>query len=99
MSAHTPGPWRMVRFEFLEGEELEVARYRHPDWWEVRSNPDKDYRSMGVSGHIGEANARLIAAAPDLLEALELLMYRSEIHDPKMLAIAHAAIDKARGSA
>ena len=100
MSAHTPGPWRMVRFEFLEGEELEVARYRHPDWWEVRSNPDKDYRSMGVSGHIGEANARLIAAAPDLLEALEDVVKQVLGAEADMwldIKQARAAIAKAKG--
>lgn len=106
MSAHTPGPWSMFQFEFLEGEELEVQRHRHPDWWEVISNPDKDYRCMCVSGHIGEANARLIAAAPDLLEALEFALPYIE-DDAAVQGIdpdedeatikARAAIAKAKG--
>jgi hypothetical protein len=49
----------------------------------------------------GEANARLIAAAPDLLEALEGIMFQnSDISEQEMVVRyvkARAAIAKARG--
>jgi hypothetical protein len=66
---HTPGPWVVHSFD---GQELNVI----PD-------PDSEYPDtyLGVctintwpgerSTRRNEANARLIAAAPDLLEALE----------------------------
>jgi hypothetical protein len=44
-----------------------------------------------------EANARLIAAAPELLEALEYLLRYSDQQDTRAGAKARAAIQKARG--
>lgn len=48
-----------------------------------------------------EANARLIAAAPELLEALEDLVIDCEMgwRDPHTLADAKAVLAKARGDA
>ena len=40
-----------------------------------------------------EANAKLIAASPELLKALELIMSLS--NDPEIIRIAHKAIEKA----
>ncbi|WP_206759317.1 hypothetical protein, partial [Acinetobacter baumannii] len=57
---HTPGPWH-VDPNWGPSEE-------HPEWASI--NIGSDY--ICVSGHIGAANARLIASAPDLLEALKL---------------------------
>lgn len=55
MSAqHTPGPW-----EVAKGCDQYVAA---GGFWVAST--------MGVRGEEGAANARLIAAAPDLLEAL-----------------------------
>lgn len=46
----------------------------HPDWrCIIIESDDKHFRTR-VSGHIGEANARLIAAAPELLETLSTLL-------------------------
>jgi len=53
-AAHTPSPWTIDQ-EWLPPE--------YPDWRSIRLG--KNY--LSVSGHIGEANARLICAAPDLL--------------------------------
>lgn len=52
--------------------------------------------------HVRESDARLIAAAPDLLEALEIAAqcmesFEMDIHDPHALDTARAAIAKARG--
>lgn len=65
MANHTPGPWRAEA---------------HPNGWHIKHGSrwnaalerdvgvDVDFRSRGVEG---DANAHLIAAAPDLLIALE----------------------------
>lgn len=82
MSAHTPGPWTIIQL------------------------PSADYRIDAKQGPIhvcpaiahGLDDARLIAAAPDLLEALQNLVPRfhsSIVHsgtDPEFadLAVEHA---------
>jgi hypothetical protein len=45
----------------------------------------------------GEANARLIAAAPEMLEALEELYSRLKFREPEIAEIAEEAIAKAEG--
>ena len=86
---HTPGPWHIssddplaVRAEDGDGDDWEVANA-------------VDY--CGFPEIQSKANARLIAAAPDLLAALERLA-----ESPMFLAIeghaeATAAIAKAKG--
>lgn len=62
---HTPGPWRAVRSNPAEGADV---------WWIVAgAGPaEREVGSMcgGYPQALREANARLAAAAPDLLEAL-----------------------------
>ena len=55
MSTHTPGPWT-----YSEGNENDYI---------VHVERDAEAVAVVIHGH--EANARLIAAAPALLEALE----------------------------
>lgn len=57
---HAPGPW-MVDPNWGPTEKF-------PDWAAVRLGSES---YLSVSGHVGAANARLIAAAPDMLEALQ----------------------------
>lgn len=59
-AAHTPGPWVWAKnHRGLYALDSDVLAYA-------------DYEGMWVPfGSTGEANARLIAAAPDLLEALK----------------------------
>jgi hypothetical protein len=84
MSAHTPGPWR-------------VARLRSGAWAVV----DRGTRDIVPSiftqrdGGEDEANARLIAAAPDLLAALKYLLELGGDDDRRITA--DAAIAKAEG--
>ena len=92
MSAkHTPGPWRFDgdwwRRPTIYGGKVEVATINKA-WF-----PERDGR-----GGEQEANALLIAAAPELLEALELVVTRCGPHSTDG-AIARAAIAKARGAA
>lgn len=63
MTGHTPGPWRVVRYR-----RPDTLRIHHNTGYEIVPitkicNPENEY---------AEANAKLIAAAPDLLEALKL---------------------------
>lgn len=76
MSTHTPGPWR-IRKAFASDEEFEV----YPAYTDKPSpKPGKWAEIATVCGHglrpraSAKANARLIAAAPELLEALEWLV-------------------------
>ena len=98
----TPGPW--------------VARHRHVNatgvedemdglGWEVDGPPD------AIRGTYAKAaDAKLIAAAPDLMEALELIALQKHpvvLQDQvnwqdvanTFVGIARAAIEKARGEA
>ena len=88
MADRTPGPW-------------EVAPNRR---WAVRSIQDqKTIASAAVAGRSMEeelANARFIAAAPDMEKALEAVLSKSTIDmDDAMIDMVTAALAKARGEA
>jgi hypothetical protein len=90
MSQHTPGPWEIdqaIRHGFTVYSQQAgfIVGYM-----------DEEGRYGAVES---EANARLIAAAPDLLEALEELLVQREGHYSTQTAWdkARAAIAKARG--
>jgi hypothetical protein len=85
---HTPGPWHY---------EMKT-RYGHTSW-DIYPPADLPTGSLipiarGTNGH----NARLIAAAPDLLAALEVIALGNTDPD-QMVEIARAAIAKATGGA
>ena len=93
MSKHTPGPWTMSRpmgTGHLEGREpwfrVSADRTLH---LQVAACPD------GYVAGENEANARLIAAAPDLLEALTDLLGWQTLAPDDVVAAARAAIAKA----
>lgn len=91
---HTPGPWALA-----EGS------------WEIEARVDPEnsetyYAPVAMldtdwSGGIVEANARLIAAAPDMLDALSDIVASSDANCGDSLAnaieTARAAIAKATG--
>lgn len=84
---HTPGPWELG---YLDHAGQRVVRQEHIEvctCW---------HHSVGSIEREMEANARLIAAAPELLEALKLVVTRC---GPKSRdgALARAAIAKAEG--
>lgn len=92
MSAkHTPGPWKVVKDDFLG------IRIKQSDGGDIRSIAEILKHPPG--GVLGENNARLIAAAPDLLEALKAVL--NNCLDSQSLADAYkqarAAIAKAEG--
>lgn len=88
----TPGPWNYCAEE--------------PDW--VTDSNDNIAVAMvtryNTDAEAQHANAKLIAAAPDLLEALqritplyEALMRDCGLEHKEMIATSHAAINKALG--
>ena len=92
MSQHTPGPWEAYQLEGREGSDF---------WWICAGNKNgwRGDSYMEVSGHIGEANARLIAAAPEMLLALRAVVEAIEwrVNMPDMLRALQRIITKAEG--
>lgn len=104
MSAHTPGPW----FVMEQGFTTKPGPWRAPTVYAT----DDELRYIavcacadfanGVNATDNLANARLIAAAPDLLDALEVLLIdrvlcaESATHGGPIMD-AHNAIVKATG--
>jgi hypothetical protein len=99
---HTPGPWR-----------VHVEPGSGPSWSSdsvfvcgAGSWPEEQISRVNVQDGLGEreANARLIAASPDLLEALESIFAlgsdgeHSGDRHARCRDIARAAIAKATGS-
>lgn len=94
MSTHTPGPWS-VEIDHLTQVHEFIRAYQEGEMFDIASLSD-DTKDI-------EANARLIAAAPDLLAALDDLLSYLEGYDhdypeaaPKFDR-ARAAIAKAQG--
>lgn len=105
-SKHTPGPWFVPEGPYISGLSVEVqgndAAVLCPGSGGARSytNTICDVTWSGTDEW--EANARLIAAAPDLLDALDAMLdcYGEYEIDPFQAPVIHqarAAIAKARG--
>ena len=85
---HTPGPWEVGCLDhagqrIVRGEHIEICTCWH--------------HSVGSIEKEMEANARLIAAAPDMLRALETLVafFDTTGLSTEFLTSARAAISKA----
>jgi len=101
MSKHTPGPWELSSIK---------GSYRYVDrldangaaWYQLASVVVKE---CGDTSEEGEANALLIAAAPNMLEALEKIVEEDAESAvlgypqlrPLSLILAKSAIAKAIG--
>ena len=94
---HTPGPWKAVQRQYWWSIETDTE--------EITSSPDAERRYGCVEK---EENARLMAAAPEMLEALEDIARGAGPYsrDPLthasntieyMVSIAQSAIAKTRG--
>ena len=100
MSKHTPGPWTV---ENASGVMLWIGAMRVPD--EARYGLHTIITGIDIEDltpeacAIKEANAHLIAAAPDLLEACEAVAATTWSRNTaeKIGAQVRAAIKKARG--
>jgi hypothetical protein len=90
MSNHTPGPWKAAT-AFSENE---------PNGYHVISPPKWGSPDIAIAD--SDANARLIAAAPELLAACQFLADAAETEPGMSIYRAHieqarAAIAKAEG--
>ena len=95
MNKHTPGPWHVI---LSDNATPFIQHEGGADWSDI---DDRSSRICHMPAEIMENfnsfnNAKLIAAAPDLLEALECLI-KSD-HDD-VIEMARAAIARARGEA
>lgn len=96
--SHTPGPWRnldgSIRAMF-EGESVQLAALFRTQWSYPDQNKNKRFKKHE------EADADLISAAPDLLEALKQALSALRSLDftsvPIPFAQIEAAINKAHG--
>lgn len=98
---HTPGPWELKSdpchydtLSSIEGGKSKESAFRQHPRRELMAEVGgfADFRTQ-------EANARIISAAPDLLDALELVI---STHDnggwpSATMVVAQAAINKAKG--
>jgi hypothetical protein len=87
----TPGPWKRVLNKFGESVLVQPATDRTLFLLDDGETTDWDADET-------EANARLIAAAPELYEALQEAVVYSEAEFPWTVR-ARAALAKARGEA
>jgi hypothetical protein len=90
LAYYTPGPW--ITDDVYKDD---IARYVMS---EFRPFPHTIARlELGQERQTQEANARLMAAAPELLEALKsLLAWAQHVHGPGPVYINYAVMDVAR---
>lgn len=99
MTKHTPGPWYADPGKRVTG--FAVTHDGEPNPLAIALRKPANSYSKGISDIKALANARLIAAAPDLLEALESFpgfLCGTESGDA-WIEQMRAAIAKARGEA
>lgn len=103
MTTHTPGPWIM---QSKQKSARSRKWYEHGETITVLGCETGYFGIATVGGPSNpdmqdtmRANARLIAAAPELLEALEALLKEvSTYHKYPTMKMAKAAIAKAKGA-
>jgi len=97
MSEHTPGSWSVLLHS--EGEQVLNVIAGEPTYTGTGAKAKwiAELDDSSLEGEYGEneANARLIAAAPDLLEACRIAM--GSVQEDATRLIIKAAIDKATG--
>jgi hypothetical protein len=91
MSAHTPAPWDVAP-NWPDGMTC-VCRHDGKGWHSVAHT---NRTTLPQAEQV--ANARLIAAAPDLLDALRVLVECGGIGPEEMFHDARAAIAKAEAT-
>jgi hypothetical protein len=89
LTSYTPGPW-----QYHWGNQQTILRVSTANWQTPIAHV---YDGHGTQKEAGEANARLIAAAPELLESLKELV-DAESESP-MHRHAMAVLAKAEGRA
>ena len=101
---HTPGPWSFVDHSWCDKSvyaRLHETDERRIALFHLDEDASEDEEAVEI------ANARLIAAAPELLDALQSLLFDAEqfakvippYQNAESIALARAAIVKATGRA
>jgi hypothetical protein len=91
-SKHTPGPWESIRQFSINGDQDHLSYDIRPASWNAGR------LAVVTEGNAEpEPNARLIAAAPELLEALKLVRDNARDDSPEMWDKVNSAIAKATG--
>ena len=102
MSKHTPGPWMALGVDLYQYWTVVTG------WVNIEDSMGDGFRQVGdgianvYGGDRCEANAVLIAAAPDMLYQLkqvESQLSRGEPFPPAAIVAIRAAISKAEGGA
>ena len=110
--AHTAGPWTAERVYLTRNEpDMRVVKHdAHGNVYlliaDTRHSEDPKYTCFVQKVEEMKANAYLIAAAPDLLDALQALSdyaveftyLADEVDGQRMIQKARAAIEKALGN-
>jgi len=102
MSNHTPGPWKLQEIEDSSGIEVVEILILTDDVDIAQIYAFEDPETISDA----RADADLIAAAPDMLKALELIKRVAETHcgdswsemNDTVYISAREAIEKARGN-
>ena len=92
---HTPGPWKVREPDhFVDGlAHMVVSEHPQEGYWHIAEMGAHNGRAES------EANARLIAAAPEMLEALIVLLnwpLKSECYDGSISKSAGESLANAR---
>lgn len=91
---HTPGPWHTIQSYNPEKAVIAASPYVLDSRKEIVASAH-----MNVPESERQANANLIAAAPDLYAALHAIFYADEDDDHEdLMAAADAALAKARAA-
>jgi hypothetical protein len=102
---HTPGPWTYSRWDEHGYTRFYIAQQEGapytPDYSDVASMVTETVSGERIA--VQEANARLIAAAPELLEALRLCydhcrLYFPEVEHNNVGEAVRSALAKATGA-
>ena len=96
MSTHTPGPWEAAGSYVRTKRTASGGGFFVADCWRSWDPANVEF---AFDGSEADANARLIAAAPDLLESLRMAVkyLKGENMGSVMLPKFDAAIAKAEG--
>ena len=87
MSGHTPGPWAVKPYRGEHGFASEHFRQIDGQGWDALARVVVRMAGGEFDSPEGAANARLIAAAPDMLEALEKALELLEPFDDPELSL------------
>ena len=98
MSKHTKGPWHVVLSDNATPHIMHENAHDMSDISDISSRVCVMPAEITYS-YNSLANAKLIAAAPELLEALEIMVeFVANVHAGKTNRICYAALDAARAA-